>query len=125
MIQSIGMVMLYVEDTKAAMTFWTEKVGFSLLETSEYPGATSYVIAPSEKAEAQYGIHDKNWVATNNPGMNVGFPSLLLATDDLKKTYDELTARGVTTHPITEHQGLIHFSFADNEGNYVAVQEVK
>lgn len=113
--------MLYVTDTKAAMEFWTEKMGFALLKTEDFGEAVSYEIAPSTDSATKFGIHDKEWVAKANPGMNVGFPSLLFEADDLEAEYDKLTAAGVTTNPIMEYQGMVHFTFADNEGNYIAV----
>lgn len=115
--------MLYVADTEAAMKFWTEKVGFVLLETADYGEAISYEIAPSLDATTKFGIHDKEWVAKANPGMNVGFPSLLFETDNLKAEYERLSQAGVTTNPIMEYQGMVHFTFADNEGHYIAIKE--
>ncbi|MEW4353396.1 VOC family protein [Streptococcus pneumoniae] len=115
--------MLYVENTKAAMEFWTEKMGFVLLDTADYGDAISYEIAPSKDAETKFGLHQKDWVAKNNPDMNVGFPSLLFETEDLEAEYERLSKAGVATNPIMEYQGMTHFTFADNEGNYIAVRE--
>ncbi|CRH90144.1 Glyoxalase-like domain [Chlamydia trachomatis] len=114
--------MLYVSDTKDTLDFGVEKIGFVLLDTAEHPEATSYEIAPSKEAAFSFGIHDKNWVAASNPGMNVGFPSILLETADLEAEYTRLTEAGVATNPIMEYQGMVHFTFADNEGNYIAVK---
>ncbi|MBF0778049.1 VOC family protein [Streptococcus cuniculi] len=115
--------MLYVTDTKAAMEFWTEKIGFVLLETADYGEAVSYEIAPSTDAAIKFGIHDKDWVAKANPTMNLGFPSLLFETEDLEAEYERLSKAGVATNPIMEYQGMRHFTFADLEGNYIAVKE--
>ncbi|MGT2799729.1 VOC family protein [Streptococcus marmotae] len=115
--------MLYVEDTTATMEFWTEKMGFVLLDTADHGDAISYEIAPSLAATTKFGIHDKEWVAKANPGMTLGFPSLLFETEDLKSEYERLTQAGVSTNPIMEYQGMVHFTFADNEGHYIAVRE--
>ncbi|MGT2964875.1 VOC family protein [Streptococcus acidominimus] len=115
--------MLYVADTKAAMEFWTGKIGFVLLDTADHGEAISYEIAPSADSATKFGIHDKEWVATANPGMNVGFPSLLFETDNLEAEYERLTQAGVATNPIMDYQGMRHFTFADHEGNYIAVRE--
>ncbi|MGT2933242.1 VOC family protein [Streptococcus catagoni] len=117
--------MLYVSDPKAAMAFWTEKMGFILIETQEHSDATSYEIAPSRASNSKFCIHDKNWVAKHNPGMNTGFPSLLFETEDLKAEYEKLSAAGVSTNPIVDFQGMTHFTFSDMEGNYMAIKEVK
>lgn len=107
--------MLYVADTKAAMTFWTEKVGFVLLETADYGEAVSYEVAPSSDATTKFGIHDQQWVAKANPTMNVGFPSLLFETKDLEAEYERLTQAGVTTNPIMEYQGMSNVILNKNQ----------
>lgn len=62
-------------------------------------------------------------MAAANPGMDLGFPSLLFETDHLQAEYERLTAAGVTTNPIMEYQGMIHFTLSDNEGHYIAVRQ--
>ncbi|MFL4358572.1 VOC family protein [Streptococcus uberis] len=115
--------MLYVADTSAALTFWTEKMGFVLTDQSDSEGFKSFEVAPSLDSATKFGIHNKDMVAQANPGMNVGFPSLLFETDDLEKEYQRLTNNGVQTNPIMEYQGMVHFTFQDNEGNYIAVRQ--
>lgn len=115
--------MLYVEDTKAALNFWIEKMGFILLDTSDYGEAVSYEIAPSEQSAIAFGLHDKNWVAKNSPMLNLEFPSLLLTTDNLEEEYEQLKNNGVQTNPIMEMNGLYHFTFTDNEGHFIAIRQ--
>ncbi|AGM99283.1 glyoxalase/bleomycin resistance/extradiol dioxygenase family protein [Streptococcus iniae] len=115
--------MLYVDDTKAAMTFWTEQMGFVLINSVEAQGYMSYEMAPSADSATKFGLHTKELVAKANPGMNVDFPSLLFETDDLEAEYKSLTEAGVTTNPIMEYQGMVHFTFCDNEGNYIAIRQ--
>lgn len=116
--------MIYVENTKKAMEFWTEKLEFVLLETSDFGDAVSYEIAPSKNSVTKFCLHDKNWVAKNNPQMNVGFPSLMFEVENLEETYNKLTEKGVKTNVIMEFGGLRHFTFSDNENNYIAVKEL-
>ena len=66
--------MLYVDDTKAAMEFWTEKMGFVIIEQAEGEGHMSYEIAPSQESNVKFGLFNKGLVAAANPEMNVGFP---------------------------------------------------
>lgn len=115
--------MLYVNDTEAAMTFWTEKMGFVITDQADSEGFKSFEVAPSLDSETKFGIHNKDMVAQANPGMNVGFPSLLFEADDLEAEYKTLTENGVDTNPIMEYQGMVHFTFQDNEGNYIAVRQ--
>ncbi|MGT2958657.1 glyoxalase [Streptococcus bovimastitidis] len=115
--------MLYVNDTEAAMTFWTEKMGFVITDQADSEDFKSFEVAPSLDSATKFGIHNKDMVAQANPGMNVGFPSLLFETDDLEAEYKTLTENGVATNPIMEYQGMVHFTFQDNEGNYIAVRQ--
>lgn len=115
--------MLYVNDTEAAMTFWTEKMGFIITDQADSEGFKSFEVAPSLDSATKFGIHNKDMVAQANPGMNVGFPSLLFEADDLEAEYKILTENGVATNPIMEYQGMVHFTFQDNEGNYIAVRQ--
>lgn len=115
--------MLYVNDTEAAMTFWTEKMGFVITDQADSEGFKSFEVAPSLDSATKFGIHNKDMVAQANPGMNVGFPSLLFEADDLEAEYKILTENGVATNPIMEYQGMVHFTFQDNEGNYIAVRQ--
>lgn len=115
--------MLYVNDTEAAMTFWTEKMGFVITDQADSEGFKSFEVAPSLDSATKFGIHNKDIVAQANPGMNVDFPSLLFEADDLEAEYKTLTENGVATNPIMEYQGMVHFTFQDNEGNYIAVRQ--
>lgn len=115
--------MLYVDDTEAAMTFWTEKMGFVITDQADSEGFKSFEVAPSLDSATKFGIHNKDMVAQANPGMNVDFPSLLFEADDLEAEYKTLTENGVATNPIMEYQGMVHFTFQDNEGNYIAVRQ--
>ncbi|WP_203265861.1 VOC family protein [Streptococcus uberis] len=115
--------MLYVNDTEAAMTFWTEKMGFVITDQADSEGFKSFEVAPSLDSATKFGIHNKDMVAQANPGMNIDFPSLLFEADDLEAEYKTLTENGVATNPIMEYQGMVHFTFQDNEGNYIAVRQ--
>lgn len=115
--------MLYVNDTEAAMTFWTEKMGFVITDQADSEGFKSFEVAPSLDSATKFGIQNKDMVAQANPGMNVDFPSLLFEADDLEAEYKTLTENGVATNPIMEYQGMVHFTFQDNEGNYIAVRQ--
>lgn len=115
--------MLYVNDTEAAMTFWTEKMGFVITDQADSEGFKSFEVAPSLDSATKFGIHNKDMVAQANPGMNVDFSSLLFEADDLEAEYKTLTENGVATNPIMEYQGMVHFTFQDNEGNYIAVRQ--
>lgn len=101
-------------------------MGFIVTQTEEYDiedqrTVTSYEIANNSDRQVTFGIHDKAWVAGNNPEMNVGFPSLLFETDDLEAEHARMSQAGIDVTPIMDHMGMIHFAFPDCEGNYIAI----
>ncbi|HEM3472304.1 VOC family protein [Streptococcus suis] len=125
MIQSIGQVMLYVNNPEAAAKFWNEKVGFERVERQEQGPQVSYVIAPKVDSDVQFVLHDKAAVAEMHPEMFLGIPSILMASTDVEKTYQEFIERGVNANPVMDLGFMKTFNFSDEEGNYYAVQEVK
>lgn len=129
MIKSIGQVMLYVKSTENAKNFWVNKVGFKLVEelSNEYEGVKyfSYVIAPEEKSDVQFVLHDKEFVSKVSPEVNLGNPSILMSTSDIEETYNMFIKNGIHANPIVNvFEGKV-FNFCDEEENYYAVREVK
>lgn len=123
MIQSIGQVMLYVENVEAAAEFWREKMGFERVEKQEQGPQVSYIVAPKLDSQVQFVLHDKAEVAKMNPDMNLGTPSILMTATDLDSYHAELLEKGVLANPIMDLGFMKVFNFADNEGNYFAVRE--
>ena len=63
MIESVGQVMLYVNDQKAAAEFWTQKVGFTKsTEVDNGDGTFSIEIAPKETSDTSFVLHDRKLV---------------------------------------------------------------
>lgn len=125
MINSIGQVMLYVDDIEKAAEFWRDQVGFERIEKQVQGPQTSYIIAPQVNSEVQFVLHDKAEVAKMNPGMNLGTPSILFTSEDIEATYQDFIAKGITANPPMDFGFFKVFNFADHEGNYFAVREVK
>lgn len=48
MIESLGQVMVYVNDIDSAAKFWKEQVGFEWVERQENMGMVSYLVAPKK-----------------------------------------------------------------------------
>ncbi|KXT82422.1 VOC family protein [Streptococcus panodentis] len=125
MIDSIGQVMLYVGDIESAAVFWKEKMGFERVEKQVQGTQVSYIVAPKAQSDVQFVLHDKAQVAEMNPDMNLETPSILMAAVNLEETYQKLAAKGVAVHPILDLGFMKVFNFADNEGHYFAVRELK
>lgn len=125
MIQSIGQVMLYMEDIESAAAFWKEKMGFEWIEKQEQGPQVSYIVAPKQDSEVQFVLHDRKAVAKMNPDMNLGVPSILMTATNLDAYQKELLAKGVIANPIMDLGFMKVFNFSDQEGNYFAVREQK
>ena len=114
MIKAIKFVSVYVGDQDAALAFYTQKLGFSVI--------TDQPMGPGAR-----------WIELRIPGAETGlviarpfrpenlvgaFTSMSFLTDDVQKTYDELSARGVEFRqpPRTEPWGTSAI-FADPDGN--------
>lgn len=123
MISKIGQVMVYVRDQEAAVTFWTEKMGFTVLGDKENEGMRWIEIAPSEDAGTSIVLHDKNLLEQMDTGLNLEAPSLLFYANDFEQFRNELAEKGVTVGDIVEMPTGRTFNFADAEDNYFAVLE--
>lgn len=123
MISRIGQVMVYVRDQNAAVTFWTEKMGFTVLGDKENEGMRWIEIAPSEDVGTSIVLHDKNLLEQMDTGLNLEAPSLLFYANDFEQFRNELAEKGVTVGDIVEMPTGRTFNFADAEGNYFAVLE--
>lgn len=124
MIESIGQVMLYVNDVSQAVTFWQEQVGFKrVVAFPQQNGA--YLISPKLDSEVSFVLHDKQKVAQLDPTAVLATPAILFSTKDLAKTWQKLKDNGVKVSPITQMGPLKVFNFCDLEENYFAVQEIQ
>ncbi|AOM84451.1 VOC family protein [Salisediminibacterium beveridgei] len=124
MISKLGQVMLYVNDQDAAVSFWVDKTGFSIIDEAQNPDEMKWVeIAPTSDAETSIILHDKKAVAKMSPDVNLGTPSLMFFTDDLDRLYENFQAKQITVgEVVTLPQGRV-FNFSDHEENYFAVME--
>ena len=114
MIKSIKFVSVYVTDQDAALAFYTQKLGFAVV--------TDQPMGP-----------DARWIELRIPGAETGLVimkpmhpdhrvgvmmNMAFIADDVQKTYDELSARGVEFRqpPKTEPWGTSAI-FTDPDGN--------
>lgn len=123
MISKIGQIMVYVRDQDIAVAFWTEKMGFVVLQDVENDGMRWIEIAPREDAETSIVLHDKNLLEQMDTGLNLEAPSLLFYANDFEQFRNELAEKGVTVGDIVTMPTGRTFNFADAEGNYFAVRE--
>ena len=120
MIRGIHQVVVDVEDQDRALAFWTEKLGFELAQDAPYgeerwlevrapDGAVTIVLSlrQGERPAAPEGLPTSN---------------IIFYCDDLARTYEELTARGVEFPQPPVEQSFGSWSlFQDAEGNRFAL----
>ncbi|MGG1400810.1 VOC family protein [Bacillus salipaludis] len=126
MINTVGQIMLYVNNQDEAVNFWTEKVGFTVISEQDNGQGMRWIeIAPTNEAETSIVLHDKELIAKMQPELNLGTPSLMFFTKNFDHLHNNLTNKNVTVGEIVNMPTGRVFNFADSENNYFAVMEKK
>lgn len=118
MIRGVRSVGIYVKDPDRAKAFWTEKLGFELLQDmpmGDGPGAPRWIeVAPPDKSVILVLFTPPE--QTDRIGT---FSIVVFHADDVVKTYEELKAKGVVfkEEPRREFWGGWWSSFEDSDGN--------
>lgn len=117
MISAIDKVGLNVRDQDAAKRFWTEKMGFALVQDTpmgDDAGGPRWIEVRLPESDVELILYTPQFDESK-----LGFlGDVLFTCDDIKKTYEELTARGVEfPDPPSEQFWGWWATFKDNEGN--------
>jgi len=124
MIRGVSKVVIEVDDQERAKAFWTEKMGFEVAQDAPYgeerwlevraPGAVVNLVLDLRAGEAT-----RREVPDDLPTSNVMF-----RCDDLRSTYEALSARGVEFPQLPVEQAFGWWSmFNDSEGNRFALEQ--
>jgi lactoylglutathione lyase len=122
MIKGIGQVLLEVEDQDRALAFWTEKMGFKVVQDAPYgEGARWLEVRTPDRAViivlTLRGDAPLPGGPEERPTSNLFF-----YCDDLQQTYEELSARGVEFPQPPIEQAFGWWSmFQDTQGNRFAL----
>ncbi|GFH40746.1 VOC family protein [Lactococcus insecticola] len=120
MINAALTLMLYVNDVKAAVAFWTA-LGFS----SEVIDENSAQIKSDDTSQVTFMLYDKAFIRQVSPEVVDNVPSILFQTSDLDGLYDKVLATGNAAGEIVDAPGMGRvFNFSDPDGAYYAVVEV-
>ncbi|MDQ6597595.1 VOC family protein [Bacillus salipaludis] len=126
MINTVGQIMLYVNNQDEAVNFWTEKVGFTVISEQDNGQGMRWIeIAPTNVAETSIVLHNKELIAKMQPELNLGTPSLMFFTKNFDQLHNDLTNKNVTVGEIVNMPTGRVFNFADSENKYFAVMEKK
>ncbi|MBS5936843.1 VOC family protein [Clostridium sartagoforme] len=124
MIRKIGKITLYVSDQESAKRFWTEKLNFVVkFEQAMGPNMKWIEVGPSEDEFTTFVLYNKEMMKKQNPSTNVEHPSIILSTDNIDKTYEEIKNKGVKVGEIMKMPYGSMFNFFDEDGNQYLVRE--
>ena len=124
MINNIGKITLYVNNQEEANEFWTKKMKFVVkLEQPMGPNMTWLEVGPSEEAFTTFIIYEKNLMSAQNPQANVLHPNVILSTNDIEETYNEIKSNDIETTEIMKMPYGSMFKFKDQDGNDYLVRE--
>ena len=114
MIDQIKFVSVPVRDQDRALAFYRDKLGFKVKTDQPFDGKQRWIELKIPGAETGFVLF-----TPDGQEDRIGtFFNGSLACDDVRKTYEELKARGVefTGEPKNEHWGTFVI-FKDSEGN--------
>ena len=115
MIKKIGKITIYVNNQEEAKAFWTEKLNFVI--KLERP------MGPNECEFTTFILYDKKMMLAQKPSANVDHPNVILSTDNIEESYNELKEKGVEVSEIMTMPYGKMFSFKDQDGNDYLLRE--
>ncbi|QJA09022.1 VOC family protein [Romboutsia sp. CE17] len=126
MIKKIGKITIYVNNQEEAKRFWTEKLNFIVkFEQAMGPNMKWIEVGPNEDEFTTFILYDKNMMKIQNPNASLGHPNIILSTDDIDTTYNNMKSNGVIVDKIMTMPYGRMFSFKDQDGNDYLIREDK
>ena len=117
MIKDVQVVSVPVTDQDRAKDFYVGALGFQLRADTPFGDGMRWVEVVPESSTTSLSL--VTWFETMVPGSLQG---LVVATGDIRKTHEELVARGVPfDFPPTEMRGGTQAVFRDPDGNGVVL----
>lgn len=124
MVKKIGKITIYVNNQEEAKKFWTEKLNFVIkAERPMGPNMTWVEVGPNECEFTTFILYDKKMMISQKPSANVGHPNVILSTDNIENTYNELKGKGVEVSELMIMPYGKMFSFKDQDGNDYLLRE--
>jgi predicted enzyme related to lactoylglutathione lyase len=121
MIGGVTQVVVEVQDQDRALGFWTEQLGFELVQDAPY-GAERWLEVRTPDKAVTLVLELRQGERPTAPHPSLPTSNVMFYAEDLQQTYDELTARGVEFPQPPVEQPFGWWSlFADPEGNRFAL----
>lgn len=118
----VGYVVLYVENEKDSLEFWTRQIGL-VVKASKTAGSFTIHEVGFPHQDFAFELVPLKLMAENPDGLNLGTPSICFRTDDLAELRQQLVKKGVTVTEVSEHFGITSFAFSDPAGHWFAVTQ--
>ncbi|MFN8475850.1 MAG: VOC family protein [Anaerolineae bacterium] len=122
MIISLNFVSVVVSDQAAALDFYTNKLGFEKRRDYSFPSLPRFLtVAPAGQQEPEVVLVKAGASTIEAHGGHTG---MVFRTDDCRREYETLKARGVTfvSEPAEQPFG-IQAQFTDPDGNIFSLAE--
>lgn len=123
MINYIGKITIYVEDQEAAITFLTEKMRFVCHEQPMGPNFKWVEVRPTDSAVTSFILYPKQLMKSQNPNANLGHPSIIISTQNIETTHQEMKEKGITVTDLLVMPYGKMFTFHDQDGNSYLIRE--
>lgn len=118
----ISTVAVYVHDQKAALEFWTQKIGLVVHRSHPIGLDVSWVELGGPDAESCLVLYPasmmQDWAQRK--------PSVVFECEDIEEKYKELSSRGVAfTQPPKQLPWGPFAIFLDSEGNWFGLRQTR
>jgi predicted enzyme related to lactoylglutathione lyase len=124
MINKIGKITIYVNEQEKAKEFWTKKMNFVIkLEQQMGPNMKWLEVGPSEEAFTSFVLYEKKLMISQNPEANVSHPNIILSTDNIESTYNDMKLNDVVVEELMVMPYGKMFKFKDQDNNEYLVRE--
>ena len=122
MIKNIKFVNIPVRDQKRALSFYTEKLGFTIITDQPFDEKQRWIELRIPKAETRVTL----FTPEGHEGRIGSFTGISYQCEDVQQTYKELSTRGVPFDgpPKQERWGTFAM-FKDSEGNSFVLSSSK
>ena len=121
MISKIATAAVYVDDQPAALSFWTEQVGFEVRSRQSMGPSGEWLEVGPKGAESCLVVYPRSmmedWAERK--------PSIVFECDDIQSTYEGMSSRGVVF--TQEPEAMLWGKFAifeDLDGNWFGLKGV-
>jgi len=121
MLGHIATVAVYVVDQEKALKFWTEKLGFEVRANHKMTPDASWIEVGSQNGQTHIVIYPRSMM----PNWKEMKPSIVFFCDDVEKTFEELSMKGVEfTEDPKEMDWGTYAKFRDPDGNEFLIKSV-